>query len=103
MKTVIYQKLKNECPMKIAMMARNADLYSHQHLKEAAEARGHSLDIINTLRCYMNIASSRPEIYYNGEKLVGYDAVTPRVGASVTFNGLAVFKTIRNDGRLSIE
>lgn len=37
--------------MKIAMMARNADLYSHQRLKEAAEARGHSLDIINTLRC----------------------------------------------------
>ena len=78
--------------MKIAMMARNADLYSHQHLKEAAEARGHSLDIINTLRCYMNIASSRPEIYYNGEKLVGYDAVIPRIGDSVTFNGLAVLR-----------
>lgn len=78
--------------MKIAMMARNADLYSHQRLKEAAEARGHSLDIINTLRCYMNIASSRPEIYYNGEKLVGYDAVIPRIGASVTFYGLAVLR-----------
>ncbi len=42
--------------MKIAMLARNADLYSHHRLKEAAEARGHELDIINTLRCYMNIA-----------------------------------------------
>lgn len=78
--------------MKIAMMARNAKLYSHRRLKEAAEERGHQLDIINTLRCYMNIASRRPEMYYNGEKLEGYDAVIPRIGASVTFYGLAVLR-----------
>jgi ribosomal protein S6--L-glutamate ligase len=78
--------------MKIAMMARNANLYSHKRLKEAAEARGHELHIINTLRCYMNIASRRPEMYYNGEKLEGYDAVIPRIGASVTFYGLAVLR-----------
>ena len=78
--------------MKIAMMARNANLYSHKRLKEAAEARGHELQIINTLRCYMNIASRRPEIYYNGEKLTGFDAVIPRIGASVTFYGLAVLR-----------
>lgn len=78
--------------MKIAMMARNANLYSHQRLKEAAEARGHTLDIINTLQCYMNIVSHRPEMYYNGEKLEGYDAVIPRIGASITFYGLAVLR-----------
>jgi len=78
--------------MKIAMLARNPDLYSHVRLKEAAEERGHELDIINTLRCYMNIASRRPEIYYNGEKLPAYDAVIPRIGASVTFYGLAVLR-----------
>ena len=78
--------------MKIAMMARNANLYSHQRLKQAAEERGHELDIINTLRCYMNIASRRPAIYYNGEKLPNYDAVIPRIGASVTFYGLAVLR-----------
>ncbi|NNE24327.1 MAG: 30S ribosomal protein S6--L-glutamate ligase [Rhizobiales bacterium] len=78
--------------MKIAMLARNANLYSHQRLKEAAESRGHKLDIINTLRCYMNIASRRPVIYYNGEKLPAYDAVIPRIGASVTFYGLAVLR-----------
>lgn len=78
--------------MKIAMLARNPDLYSHQRLKEVAEARGHELDIINTLRCYMNIASRRPEVYYNGEKLPHYDAVIPRIGASVTFYGLAVLR-----------
>ena len=78
--------------MKIAMMARNPRLYSHKRLKEAAEARGHKLDIIDTLQCYMNIAARRPEIYYNGEKLTGYDAVIPRIGASITFYGLAVLR-----------
>ncbi|MEH6645480.1 30S ribosomal protein S6--L-glutamate ligase [Sulfitobacter sp.] len=84
--------------MKIAMLARNPNLYSHKRLKEAAEARGHTLDIINTLRCYMNIASRRPEVYYNGEKLEGYDAIIPRIGASVTFYGLAVLRQFEMQG-----
>jgi ribosomal protein S6--L-glutamate ligase len=84
--------------MKIAMMARNANLYSHKRLKEAAEARGHQLDIIDTLRCYMNIASRKPDIYYNGEKLPKYDAVIPRIGASVTFYGLAVLRQFEMQG-----
>lgn len=78
--------------MKIAMLARNPTLYSHRRLQEAAVERGHELDIINTLRCYMNIASRRPEVYYNGEKLPAYDAIIPRIGASVTFYGLAVLR-----------
>jgi ribosomal protein S6--L-glutamate ligase len=78
--------------MKIAMMARNPNLYSHKRLVEAAEKRGHSMDIINTLQCYMNITSHRPELRYKGDKLTGYDAVIPRIGASVTFYGLAVLR-----------
>jgi len=78
--------------MKIAMLARNPRLYSHRRLQEAAQARGHEFEIISTLRCYMNIASRRPAIYYNGEKLPVYDAVIPRIGASVTFYGLAVLR-----------
>ncbi len=78
--------------MKIAMLSRNPELYSHRRMKEAAEARGHEFDIINTTRCYMNIASRRPEIYYNGEMLPKYDAVIPRIGASVTFYGMAVVR-----------
>ncbi len=78
--------------MKIAVLARNANLYSHRRLVEAAKARGHELEIINTLRCYMNIASRRPEVWYNGEKLPRFDAVIPRIGASVTFYGLAVLR-----------
>ncbi|WP_343081970.1 30S ribosomal protein S6--L-glutamate ligase [Ostreiculturibacter nitratireducens] len=84
--------------MKIAMLARNFKLYSHQRLKEAAEQRGHELDMINTTRCYMNIASRRPEIFYNGEKLGHYDAVIPRIGASVTFYGTAVLRQFEMQG-----
>ncbi|MCB1909140.1 MAG: 30S ribosomal protein S6--L-glutamate ligase [Rhodocyclaceae bacterium] len=78
--------------MKIAMLARNPTLYSHKRLVEAAEARGHEIDIINTIRVYMNITSHNPELYYNGERLTGYDAVIPRIGASITFYGLAVLR-----------
>lgn len=88
--------------MKIAMLARNPNLYSHQRIKEAAEQRGYELNIINTTRCYMNIASRRPEIYYNGEKLPRYDAVIPRIGASVTFYGMAVLRQFEMQGVYSL-
>ena len=78
--------------MKILMLARNPNLYSHKRICEAAKARGHSIDVVNTLRCYMNITSHRPELHYNGAKLEGYDAVIPRIGASVTYYGLAVLR-----------
>ncbi len=78
--------------MKIAMLARNPNLYSHKRLVEAAESRGHEIDVINTLRVTMNITSLKPEIYYGGKKLTGYDAVIPRIGVSVTFFGLAVLR-----------
>jgi ribosomal protein S6--L-glutamate ligase len=78
--------------MKIALLARNPKLYSHQRLIAAAEARGHQIEVINTLRCYMNITSHRPELRYGEEKLTGFDAVIPRIGASITFYGLAVLR-----------
>jgi ribosomal protein S6--L-glutamate ligase len=78
--------------MKIAMMARNANLYSHKRLVEAAEERGHHIDVIDTLKVYMNITSQRPDLRYKGERLTGYDAVIPRIGASVTSYGLAVLR-----------
>jgi len=78
--------------MKLALMCRNADLYSHKRLVEAAEQRGHEIDVINHLRCYINIAAHKPEIIYGGEKLGMYDAVIPRIGASVTFFGTAILR-----------
>ena len=78
--------------MKIALLARNQDLYSHRRLVEAAQSRGHDIDVIDTLKVYINIASHRPEMRYKGQKLEGYDAVIPRIGASITFFGAAVLR-----------
>lgn len=78
--------------MKIAMLARNPNLYSHKRLKEVAERRGHALDIIDTLKCYLNIRSNNSQLLYRGKPLEDYDAVIPRIGASVTFYGLAVLR-----------
>ena len=84
--------------MKIAMLARNANLYSHQRLVEAAEQRGHTLDVLNTTRCTVNIATHRPTLTYNGETLSGYEAVIPRIGASITNYGLAVLRQFEMQG-----
>jgi len=78
--------------MKIALMCRNADLYSHKRIIEAAEERDHEVDVINHLRCFVNVTSHRPQIHYQGKILPKYDAVIPRIGASVTFFGTAVLR-----------
>lgn len=78
--------------MKIAILSRKASLYSTRRLVEAAKERGHEPRVIDTLRCYMNIAAHRPEIHYKGEILEAYDAVIPRIGASITFYGCAVLR-----------
>jgi ribosomal protein S6--L-glutamate ligase len=78
--------------MKIAILSRKRSLYSTRRLVEVARLRGHEVQVIDTLRCYMNITSHRPEIHYNGGGLSGYDAVIPRIGASITFYGTAVLR-----------
>lgn len=78
--------------MKIAIMSRNARLYSTRRLAEAAIQRGHTVEIINPLKCYMDITSMRPAIYYKGKTLENFDAVIPRIGASITFYGTAVLR-----------
>ncbi|OFX02306.1 MAG: ribosomal protein S6 modification protein [Alphaproteobacteria bacterium RIFCSPHIGHO2_12_FULL_63_12] len=78
--------------MKLALMCQNAGLYSHRRLVEAATARGHEIEVVNHLKCYINITSHRPSVHYQGRDLPRYDAVIPRIGASVTFYGTAVLR-----------
>ncbi|MEZ5908999.1 MAG: 30S ribosomal protein S6--L-glutamate ligase [Hyphomicrobiaceae bacterium] len=84
--------------MRLVMLARNAALYSHRRLVEAAEQRGHSLDVINTLHVHMNITSNKPVLHHGGQTLPLYDAVIPRIGASVTHYGLAVLRQFEMQG-----
>lgn len=78
--------------MKIAILSRNPKLYSTRRLVEAAANRGHEVRVIDALRCYMNITSHNPQIHYKGALLEDFDAVIPRIGASITFYGTAVLR-----------
>ncbi|TPV64566.1 RimK family alpha-L-glutamate ligase [Serratia marcescens] len=78
--------------MKIAILSRDGTLYSCKRLREAAEDRGHSIDIIDPLSCYMNINPAAPTIHYRGRQLERYDAVIPRIGSAITFYGTAVLR-----------
>lgn len=73
-------------------MCQSPGLYSHQRLIEAARARGHEIDVVNHVKCYINITSTNPGVRYQGRDLPCYDAVIPRIGASVTFYGCAVLR-----------
>ncbi|MCE3044403.1 MULTISPECIES: 30S ribosomal protein S6--L-glutamate ligase [Legionella] len=89
--------------MKIAILATNPHLYSHQRLKEAGEAAGHEVNIINPLYCYMNVAASSPKVHYRGgEPLPKYDAVIPRIGASITYYGTAVLRHMETMGMYTL-
>ncbi|MDX1530374.1 MAG: hypothetical protein R3362_02490, partial [Rhodothermales bacterium] len=76
--------------MTLGILTRNPDLYSTRRLAEAAEARGHGVRLLDTLQCTIHLGAGGPELHLRGEKVEGVDAVVPRIGASITFYGLAV-------------
>ncbi len=78
--------------MRIAILSLDPSLYSTRRLKQAGEAQGHEMQVINYLRCYMNITSLKPTIVYQGKTLENIDAIIPRIGASRTFYGTAVVR-----------
>jgi ribosomal protein S6--L-glutamate ligase len=78
--------------MKIGILSRKAELYSTSRLVDAAKQRGHEVAVVNPLFCYMNITSHKPSIHYMGESLEGFDAIIPRIGASIAFYGTAVVR-----------
>ena len=78
--------------MNIAILSRDTKLYSTRRLKEAGEGRGHKVEIINHLKCVLMVEKKNPMVLYGGRKLDYFDAVIPRIGASVTFYGAAVVR-----------
>lgn len=78
--------------MKIGILSQNASLYSTSRLVQAAEARGHTVQVIDPLVCYMDVTSHRPMVYYRNSKLDDFDAIIPRIGASITFYATAVLR-----------
>ncbi|MFT2091314.1 30S ribosomal protein S6--L-glutamate ligase [Paraglaciecola sp. 2405UD69-4] len=88
--------------MRIAILSRNPKLYSTRRLVEAGTSLGHQVDVIDTMHCYMDITSNRPSVRYKGKPLPYYDAVIPRIGASVTFYGTSVVRQFEMMGTYSI-
>ncbi|MBF6022493.1 30S ribosomal protein S6--L-glutamate ligase [Lysobacter niastensis] len=78
--------------MKLAVLSRNSKLYSTRRLIEAARDHGHSVRVLDPLRCYMRISSDGFAMHYKGVPMSGYHAVIPRIGASITRYGSAVLR-----------
>lgn len=88
--------------MRIAILSRNIKLYSTSRLKEAAENRGHEVDVIDYMKCYLNINRNEPSIHLRSKELPAYDAIIPRIGASKTFYGTAVVRQLETMDTYSI-
>ena len=78
--------------MKIAILSRDGTLFSCKRLREAAEQRGHQVEILDPLSCYMNISPAASSIHYKGRQLPHFDAVIPRIGSAITFYGTAALR-----------
>ncbi len=78
--------------MKLGILSRSPNAYSTQRLKVAALERGHEAKVLNTLRFGIDLTSDEPDLQFRGRHLSDYDAVLPRIGASITFFGLAVVR-----------
>ncbi|MGJ8626760.1 MAG: 30S ribosomal protein S6--L-glutamate ligase [Sulfitobacter sp.] len=95
--TAAVRKTAPQRALRIAVMSRE-DNYSTRRLVEVGEARGHTVEVIDTTRCYMAINQLAPEVHYDGKRLPRYDAIIPRIGASVTPYGCAVIRQFESIG-----
>jgi ribosomal protein S6--L-glutamate ligase len=83
--------------LRIAVLSRE-DNYSTRRLVQEGEDRGHTIEVIDTTRCYMAINAMSAEVHYDGTRLPRYDAVIPRIGASITPYGTAVIRQFETIG-----
>lgn len=95
------RKLAPNRALRVAVLSREAN-YSTARLVAEGEERGHTVEVIDTTRCYMALNALAPEVYYDGKRLPRYDAVIPRIGASITSYGTAVVRQFETIGTYCI-
>ncbi|MFT6603275.1 MAG: ribosomal protein S6--L-glutamate ligase, partial [Bacteriovoracaceae bacterium] len=78
--------------MKLAILSKEPGNYSTKRLVEAAEKRGHTVKVLNTLKFAINLEEENPDLFYRQKLLEDYDAVLPRIGASITYFGTAIVR-----------
>jgi len=78
--------------MKLAILSRAPRAYSTQRLRTAALDRGHQVRVLDTLRFAIDLSTEQPDLFFRGKQLSSYDAILPRIGASITYFGTAVVR-----------
>jgi ribosomal protein S6--L-glutamate ligase len=78
--------------MKIAILSTSPKCYSTMRLRQAAAERGHNVKVLNTLRFSIDLQHTEPDLHFRGKPLSHYDAIMPRIGASITYFGTAVVR-----------
>lgn len=78
--------------MKLGILSCSPNCYSTRRLREAAEGRGHSVNVLNTLRFAIDLAAGEPDLFFRSKQISDYDAVLPRIGANITYFGTAVVR-----------
>lgn len=84
--------------MKIAILSRSSKLYSTSRLKETCQKRGHEVRVLDPMGFSINVEQGNPELLYKSKVLAHFDAVIPRIGASITFFGAAVLRQFEQMG-----
>jgi len=78
--------------MKLGILSCASRCYSTKRLRQAALGRGHKVQVLNTLRFAIDLEQGEPDLYYRNKRISAYDAVLPRIGASITYFGTAVVR-----------
>lgn len=78
--------------MKLGILSCSTKCYSTRRIREAAEQRGHKVKVLNTLKFAIDLEKGEPDLYFRSKQLTHYDAVLPRIGASITYFGTAVVR-----------
>ncbi|MFT6067416.1 MAG: ribosomal protein S6--L-glutamate ligase [Methylophilaceae bacterium] len=84
--------------MKLGILSCGPNSYSTRRLREAALQRGHEVNVLNTLKFAIDLQKGIPDLYYRQNELSDYDAVLPRIGASITYFGTAVVRQFQEMG-----
>ncbi|MBT3784689.1 30S ribosomal protein S6--L-glutamate ligase [bacterium] len=88
--------------LKIGVLSRSSSIYSTKRIVEEARERGHEVQVVDPLYCYMDITSHHPKIFFNNRSLDYFDAIIPRIGASITFFGTAVVRQFEMMGMYTV-
>lgn len=78
--------------MKLAILSVAARCYSTRRLRQAAIKRGHKVNVLNTKRFSIELEHGEPDLFFKNKRISHYDALLPRVGASITYFGTAVVR-----------